>query len=254
MPGKGAREEKERRGKERKSCWACPAPRQGFSHACLALINSFDVPETAAAELPALHYSPCHAEGEGWVSPSALKLSFRPGQGLSFGFGGESMPAPIAPSAAIPAWLAGVCAHTTCPRLAVCDSPPGGQTVLLSLSPLSPFHPSLPRTSKGLAGTLLSPHTGLVGLLHFPMGLAKVWEKPFLSSHHRAVSKFIFDVVASAASFLLYMRDASVDFMGQFVTGRLSLGFFTTLLVPGSRPCLLLEYLILSDLYSDRHS
>lgn len=44
------------------------------------LINSFDVPETAAAELPALRHSPCHAEGDGWVSPSALKLSLRPGQ------------------------------------------------------------------------------------------------------------------------------------------------------------------------------
>lgn len=95
-PGKGAHEQK-----ERKACWACSAPCRGFSHARPAPINSFDVPETAAAELPALHYSPCHAEGDGWVSPSALKLSFRSCQGPSFGFGGESMAASITPATAI---------------------------------------------------------------------------------------------------------------------------------------------------------
>lgn len=88
----------------------------GFSHVCPALINSFDIPETVAAELPALRYSPCHAGGEGQVSPSALKLSLRPGRGLSFIFSGERIPAPIAPAAAVPAWLAGVCARDTCRR------------------------------------------------------------------------------------------------------------------------------------------
>lgn len=185
-PGQGARERKGRRGNERKTCWAHPAPRQGFSHACSRLINSFDVPETAAAELPALRHSPCHAEGEGWVSPSALKLSFRPGQWLSFVFHGECMPAPITSATAVPACLAGVCPHAPCPSPAVCDSPLDGQTVAFSLSPLSHLH------SPGLPGTSLYPYTGQAGLLCFPIGLLKLWGKPFLSFHCHAILKLTF--------------------------------------------------------------
>lgn len=224
-PGKGAHERKERRGKESLLGSPRSPPRPEF------------FPRLPSADKTALtflkqqqlscqlcRYSPCHVEGEGQVSPSALKLSLRPGQGPSFGLYGESMPAPV-----VSAWLAGGFAHNTCSYPAACDSPPGWP-VLLNLFPLSALHPPISGT---IVGTSPSPHAGLVGL-HFPVGLAKVWEKPFLSSHHHAVSKFIFEVVASAGPFLLYIRAASVNLMGQFVTGILSLGFFTTLLVPGS--------------------
>lgn len=87
------------------------------------------------------------------------------------------MPTPISPATAILACLAGF-ASCPSPAVYVC-----GQTVPFSLSPLSHLH------SSALSGTLLSPHMGQAGLLCFPMGLLKLWEKSFLSFHCRAILK-----------------------------------------------------------------
>lgn len=63
-----------RKREERKACWAHLAPHQGFSHACPVLINSSDVPETAAAELPVS----CRRRGLGFTLFTEIILKARP--------------------------------------------------------------------------------------------------------------------------------------------------------------------------------
>lgn len=68
------------------------SPCRAFSQVCPALINSSGVPETVVAELLALVIH----QREGQVSPPVLKLSCRPGKGLSIIFTGAHIPmAPI---------------------------------------------------------------------------------------------------------------------------------------------------------------
>lgn len=145
-------------------------------------------------------------QSEGRVSPPALKLSCRPGQGFGIIFTG---------------------AHTPM-------APVSHWTVLLSQSPSVPS---------------LSPHSpgeaGASGHRAFSTSLC-VCKCVQASLPHFCVSTFIFDVVASDGCFLLHLRTASVNLMGQFDTGMPSLHFFTSLLVPASGPSLLLLYLLLS--------
>lgn len=178
------------KGKAREACWALPAPRRGFSHACPALMTSFDVPEAAQPGCQLCVTACVTLKGLGFTLCTKITPEARPGTRFSFWSRKERIPLP--------------------PSL---PSQPGqhgfvwAATVLLSLSPLSHLHPALPRTSKGLAGALFSPHSELVGLLHFPMGLAKMWGKPSLLSHHRHA---ILYVVASGLVLLIWCGDFSL--------------------------------------------
>lgn len=229
-----------RKREERKACWALLAPRQGFCHACPVLINSSDVPETAAAELPVS----CWRRGLGFTVFTKIIPKARPGT-LFW-------------------WRKHICFHhPLCwhPNLAVralgpqhlspsaaCDSPGQLNSAPQPVSTVPSPSPT-PQDKQGSSRDLTVPKHEAGRSSPLSCRAYKGGGKALSLSPLLCLFKIHFLCGCISCSFLLYMRAPCVNLVGWFVSGMLRLGFFTTLLVPGSKTWILLQYLgdILGD-------